>query len=137
MSKNLYPDIEPEWTLAPAARTTTATGDVVDLGTYPDATFLVCAGTVTDGTHTVEFQECATSDGTFTAIDDDDIEGDDEPALTTANDEDIFVTDYVGNKRYVKAKITVTGSPSTGGVIGVAVLKRGARHKPAQETQSP
>lgn len=134
---NLYPDVEPELSLEPAALITTdATGTSVDLSGYEGAAFVLSVGVITDGTHTIEYQE-SDNDSTFTAIAAADLVGDAEQVLVAANDQAVFVTDYVGDSRYVQVATVVTDSPGTGGYYTAMVMKRRARHKPAEDTRVP
>jgi hypothetical protein len=107
--------------LKPLARTASANGSGVDLLGYDGAMIVVDAGTVTDGTHTVSLEESA-DNSTFTAVAAGNLEGT-LPALITTNDDQIHTAEYRGTKRYVRGVITVTGSPSTGAVVGIAVIR--------------
>lgn len=124
MKTSLYNVAKSVQTLAPAARTTTANGTAVDRhnagrGAFRSALLVVNAGTVTDGTHTVELQD--SDNGTdFTAVANEFLQGS-EPAITTANDLAVHEVGYTGSRRYLRCVITVSGSPSTGGVIGASI----------------
>lgn len=112
----------------PLLRTTTVTpSNGVDLQGYEGAMVVIHAGTVTDGTYTAEVQESDSVSADFVAVADADLDGT-EPAITTSNDDGVHVIGYKGNKRYIRVKLTASGSPSTGGTIGVTVLKTNPRH---------
>jgi len=137
--KNLQTDNAPIQSLPPEAYVTTEEGVSADLAGYNGATFLVDCGVVTDALHTITFEECNTTDGTFSTIATTDLVGDNTGGVTCATNVDEFIglTDYYGNKRYVRALLTVTDNPSSGGVFGVSILRNHARHKPAGDTQTP
>lgn len=125
---DLYNNLSAATTLAPAVRTESANGTGVDLQGYEGALVIVQAGTVTDGTHTIEVQE-SIDNSTFTAVSDGDLQGT-EPAITSSNDEAVYEIGYRGTKRYIRAVVTVTGSPSTGGVYGALVVRGNPRKYP-------
>lgn len=115
--------------ITPALRTASvAAGATVDTLGYEAATFAVVAGTWTDGSHAISAEHSddgsswdaiTASDllGTFPTIASDGGSPEDG-----ANEEATTLIGYIGNKRYVRAKSTVTGGPSTGAVYGVDVL---------------
>ncbi len=109
------------FSIKPAVYKTTTTGDEVDLYGYESVTVVIEAGTVTDGTHTFEVQECATSGGSFTAVADADLIGA-EPAIDSSHDDKFVKIGYIGQCRYIKVVNTVTGSPATGGPTSAWVL---------------
>lgn len=111
--------------IAPAAHTATVNGTAVDLSGCNEATVLFNVGTITDGTHTPVVQESA--DGTTWT---------DVPAaslggtlanLTSNTDQKV---DYMGTKRYIRARVTVAGA-ATGGVYGAVVIRGDLRKQPA------
>jgi len=108
--------------LHPAARTASADGATVDLTGYDAAEFAILAGAWTDGTHTVSFEE-SEDDSTWTAVASTDLQGT-APVIDGATDDDqTYNVGYRGLKRYVRGKVTVTDSPSTGAIIGITVLR--------------
>jgi hypothetical protein len=121
-----------------AARTTTTTGDAVNITGYEQVWIVVTSGTITDGTHTFSLTECATSGGSYTAVAAANI----IPAATgssangcvldttAAHDSAVQIFGYTGTQPYIKVVCTVTGSPSTGGVYCATVLCGKARHQP-------
>ncbi|WP_236241159.1 hypothetical protein [Streptomyces sp. CC228A] len=133
MRHSLYNVALAQSTILPAAaRTTNTTGATVDRmvdeGGFRSAMVIVHAGTVTDGTHTVEVQD-SPNGSDWTAVADEYLQGS-EPALTTSNDEQVHEIGYTGHQRYLRAVVTVSGSPATGGVYGVSVLLGWPRRMP-------
>ncbi|GGM14251.1 hypothetical protein [Micromonospora yangpuensis] len=117
-------------TLAPAARTAAATGTAVDLNGYEMAAVLLISGTITDGTGYVWEIQHSDDNSTWTAVPDDELVGA-EPTFGAADDNAVRKIGYRGRRRYLRASIaSVTGSPSTGGVLGAVVLRAGARVAP-------
>lgn len=115
-------------TISPAAITATASGSSVDLQGYESATFLVMAGAWTDGSHVLSAEESddgsswsavAAADliGTFPTFEDDS-----SPAGESMSAGASYRVGYIGNSRYIRAKTTVSGGPSTGAVYGVDVI---------------
>jgi hypothetical protein len=128
MTKDLNRDVAVASTLAPALRTTTASGATVDLQGYGKAAFVAHIGVVTDGTHAFDPEE--SDDGsTWANIASTDLSGTFVSATSSA-DETVQEVGYLGTKRYVRCNVTVTGSPSTGGLIAVSVVRSGARTLP-------
>jgi hypothetical protein len=82
--------------------------------------FVISAQTITDGTHTFSAQECATSGGTYTAIDPTRVQGA-TLALVAANSNNLFAFGVIRTLRYVQLVDTVTGS-TTGGVFSALAL---------------
>lgn len=111
--------------LAPAVRTATANGTGVDLSGYNAAMVLWNVGTITDGTHTPKLQE-SDDNSTFTDVAAADLSGS-HAALTSSTLQEIG---YIGRARYVRAVITVSGSPSTGGAYSASIIRGRARTLP-------
>jgi hypothetical protein len=116
-----FSDFKAVQALAPALRTASATGGSIDRWGFGSLSFLVSAGAWTDGTHTVSADH--SNDGsTWEAI----------PAeeLTTAfpvvdaggDASQAYVVGYIGDRRYVRGKSAVSGSPVTGAIVGITVL---------------
>ena len=119
------------------------TGAAVDLTGYGSALIIADVGTLVDGDFVFEVQESATSDGSYTAVDSDDLEGTGlttaalkEPTFSSTKDDLVHVVAYVGNLGFIKIVLTES-SGSTGGPIGVIVVRSHARHQPAGATQAP
>ncbi|MFE0699122.1 hypothetical protein [Streptomyces sp. NPDC058872] len=133
MRHSLYNVALAQSTILPAAaRTASTTGATVDRmtdeGGFRSALVVVHAGTVTDGTHTVEVQD-SPNDSDWTAVADEYLQGT-EPALTSANDERIHEIGYTGHQRYLRVVVTASGSPSTGGVYAAEILLGWPRRMP-------
>lgn len=112
----------PVASLAISARTASADGTAVDLQGYQAATVLVLPGTITNGNHAVKLQESdTTTPGDFTDVVGADLTGGSFPANLTSNT--AVKIAYIGTKRYIRAVVTVTGSPATGGIYGVFVQR--------------
>lgn len=126
MKRDLKNNVDSFQSVAPAARTTTVTGAVVDLSDYEAAMVHLSVGTITDGTHTPKLQEADTSGGSYTDVAADDLEGSFAALASNVNQR----VGYKGNKPFVKVVVTVTGSPSTGGVYGADVFRGKASHSP-------
>lgn len=111
----------------PAVIKTTATGAAVDLYGYESCTFAFIVGTVTDGTHTPKIQHSdTTTSGDFA-----DVPADEQLGTLAAFETDVIQKcGYIGNKRYVRAVVTITDSPATGAAFGVAVIKGDAARLP-------
>lgn len=133
----MYNSTAARTTLLPAARTATANGATVDrhtpaLSNYRSAMLIVHVGTVTDGTHVFTLQESA--DGSSWAnVAADQLQGS-AISVTSANDERVFELGYTGSARYLRAVVTVSGSPATGGVYSAAVALSGSRRTPVVRT---
>lgn len=106
--------------LVPAARTSTANGTGIDLLGVQSNLIVFTVGAITDGTHTPKLQE--SSDNSSWS----DVAAADQvgtlAALTANTNQQVS---YIGKLRYVRPVVTVTGSPSTGGVYGAhGLLKK-------------
>lgn len=124
--------IEFEQSVGPAAYTADVDGDGVSLDGAYAATVFFNVGTVTDGTHTPKlmhsddgttFEDCAAEDvnGTLAALTSDTVQS----------------VGYKGMKSHVKAFVTVTGSPGTGGVYSATVVLNHLQRAPAGAYKSP
>lgn len=124
MRRSVYNTLVAKPSIAPALIASTATGASVDRLVDGDAAtsamILVHAGTVTDGTHTIEVQD-SPNGSDWTAVAAEFLQGA-EPAITSSNDVQIHEIGYTGHQRYLRVVSTVSGSPSTGGVYGATVL---------------
>lgn len=127
--RDLYNNLLTKLSLFLQVLTAAADGDgYVDLQGFEGALIQIFSGTISDGTlYTFELKE---SDDhiTFTAVADADLLGE-EPGFAAADDDMVKEFGYIGSKRYLRIDLkTVTGSPSTGGVFGAAVVKGKPRH---------
>jgi hypothetical protein len=111
--------------LAPAVRTSTATGSAVDLIGFDGAVIVVSFGAYTDGTHTpsvlssvdgVTYNAAATSDldGTFTAV------------SGSGGANTVQQVGYVGSQRFLKIVMTISGA--TSGAASAANITAGYPH---------
>lgn len=123
--KDLNKDVAAATSLAPAARTSTANGTGVDLQGYGAAMVVWNVGAITDGTHTPKLQE-SDDNSTFTDVAAANLSGT-HAALTASTNQEIG---YIGRSRYIRAVVTVTGSPSTGGVYAALVVRGRAKTLP-------
>lgn len=125
VSRDLDKEVSVASTLLPNVRTATATGTTVDLAGFGKAMFVAHDGTITDGTFAFDPEE--SDDGSSWAnIAAGDLSGSFTNA-TSAADDTVQEVGYLGTKRYVRCNVTVTGSPGTGGPVGVSVVRAGAR----------
>ena len=126
--RDINKDVVVSTTLLPNIVTSTTSGTTVDLAGFTKAMFVAHIGTVTDGTYAFDPEE-SDDDSTWTNVDAGDLSGTFANATSSADDR-IQEVGYMGSKRYVRCNVTVTGSPSTGGPIGISVIKAGARTLP-------
>lgn len=113
--------------LVPLLRTTTANGTGVDVANTGGVDIVWTVGAITDGTHTPSIEESDASGSGFAAVAAADLIGTLTALVANTNQE----VGYRGTKRYVRAVITVTGSPGTGGTYGAVVITSGHRKQPA------
>jgi len=94
-------------------------GTIVDVGLYGNnfrsLQFVLSAQTITDGTHTVSVQECATPLGVYTAVDPARVQGT-LPVLVAGNSNNLFAFGVHHTLRYVQLVITSAGT-TTGGLF--------------------
>jgi hypothetical protein len=114
--------------LAPAPRTATANGTGVDLLGYGAAAVLATVGAWTDGTHTLKLQE-SSDNSTWTDVAAIDLAGAFTPVSSAAGQNASQKVSYIGNRRYIRAVLTVAGA-TTGAVVGVLVLRGRAAVSP-------
>lgn len=126
--RDLNNEISVVSTLAPSVVKTTTAGTSVDLAQFTRAAFVAHVGVVTDGTLAFDPEE-SDDNSAWSNIAEGDLSGAFISA-TSGADETIQEVGYLGNKRYIRCSLTVTGSPATGGVIGIAVVRAGARTLP-------
>lgn len=115
--------------LAPALRAGSATGGAVDRLGHSALAFAVHAGAWTDGIHTVSADH--SDDGsTWEAIPATDLVGTFPVVSSGSTDEATKLVGYIGDRRYVRAKVAVSGSPATGATVGVDVVLSRAQSRP-------
>jgi hypothetical protein len=118
--------IDVQESLAPAARTATASGSAVDLANFDAATVVFHPGTVTDGVHTPVVQESADGSTGWSDVAASDLTG----ALAALASNTIQRVGYIGNKRFIRARVGVTGGPATGAAVAASVIRGHARYEP-------
>lgn len=128
MTRDIDKDVSVASTLLPNVRTSTTSGVTVDLSGFTKAMFLAHIGTIVNGTFAFDPEE-SDDDSTWTNIAAADLSGTFVDATSSADDR-VQEVGYLGSKRYVRCNLTVTGTPNTGGPIGVTVVRAGARSLP-------
>jgi hypothetical protein len=126
--KDLYHNVKAVASLPNAARTATATGTAVDRGGYLSAMVVVHTGTMTDGTHTLTIEE-SDDNSTWSTVPAGSLQGT-PPALGASDDDKVVEIGYLGGKRYIRVKSTVSGSPATGGIYDALVVLGDPRNAP-------
>ncbi len=117
-TRDLTSNIDVKSSIDPDDYTATATGATVDLRGFEGAVVAFLVGTVTDGTHTPSVEE-SPDDSTWNTVAAADLTGTLVDLASDANQR----VGYRGAKRYVRAKLTVSGA--TTGVQAAAVVVRG------------
>lgn len=103
-----------------AAKTASGNGTGVEVADYHSAIAFIHAGAWTDGTHTFELQD-SDDNSTWAAVADNLINGT-EPVIDGAADDDqVYILGYKGNKRYLRVVATV-GSATTGAIYGAYIV---------------
>jgi hypothetical protein len=127
MRRSIYNECLPALSLTALARTASANGTTVDrllsAEQFRSSMLIVNVGTVTDGTHAFKLQD-SPNDSDWTDCVAADLQGS-AISVTSANDEAVFVLGYTGSGRYLRAVVTVTGSPATGGVYSATIVSSG------------
>ncbi|WP_267294111.1 hypothetical protein [Mycobacterium hackensackense] len=135
--RTLYNQVLPRLALASGAlaANATANGATIDLGVFKNnfrtALFVVTAGTVTDGTHTVRLQH--SDNGTdWTDVPADRVQGGPVVFDNTKSDSVAQLGYIVQQQRYVRLKVT-SATVTTGGVFSaLALLAAGSTTPPAR-----
>ena len=125
--KDLKNNIALTQSLAPAARTASANGTGVDLQGSESAVVMFSLGALTDGTHTPKVQESDASGSGYTDVAAADLIG----SLSALSANTIQQVGYIGNKRYIRAVLTVAGA-TTGALSSAVVIESNARHHGGQ-----
>lgn len=124
MRDSMYDDTAARVALTPAVRITgTFNGPTVDLAgagnNYRVAMLVVAVGVITDGAHAVRLQE--SGDGSAWA----DVAGEHRqgsvPPLGAAQSGSAHRVGYIGNRRYLRAVLEVTGA-TVGGLTAAVIL---------------
>jgi hypothetical protein len=134
MAGTVYDEVLARRTVSPAVRTNgTVNGAAVDLGqgsgggTY-EASVVIVAGTITDGSHAVAIEDSDDGSTGWAAIPAGQLQGS-PPTVVAANDDTQFEIGIAQCKRHVRVSITTTGATS-GGAIAAAVLVGHRRSSP-------
>jgi hypothetical protein len=103
--------------------TATATGAIIDLQGFDSMMVSILVGTLTDGVHTpklVHGNESNLSDvADVAAID---LDGEFAAVVSDTNQ----AVGYLGNKRYCRIVITISGGPGTGAQMSGAIIRNKA-----------
>lgn len=125
-SRDLRNNIDVQTSLAPTGnRTASANGTGVATGPFESTTVVFQVGTITNGTHTPSV-EVSDDDSTYTAASASQLIGS-LAALASNTNQRVGV---VGPPKYVRAVVTVTGSPATGGQYAAIVVRGHPRTGP-------
>lgn len=116
--------------LAHTARTASADGTAVDLQGFQGAVVVFNAQAWTNGGHAMSVEHSDASGSGFVPVPASLLDGA-APNVTAAGAQ-LAVTrvGYLGNKRYIRAVQTVTGSPANGAIIGALVMRTQPRKAP-------
>lgn len=101
-------------------RTATVNGTGIDLSSSDAVAVIFGADTITDGTHTPKIQD-SDDNSTFADV----AAADQDGALVAITAASVQKVGYLGSKRYIRAVVTVTGSPATGGKYVATVVSTG------------
>lgn len=116
----------PAFTQRASAKTADQNGTGVDLQGYEAAVAIFQLGTWTDGTHTPILEE-SDDNSSFTLVAAADRQGAFTAVTSNANVDTVQKVGYVGNKRYLRVRITAAGT-TTGMVNAAIVVRSKARH---------
>jgi hypothetical protein len=123
--RDLHNNISGARGISPAAILTangTTTGQTIDVSEYGSLEFVFLSGVITDGTLTVTIYEGDASDmSDEAAVADADLLGI-EPVFAASDDNTVKCVGYIGNKRYVRAKVVQAGA-TTGGFISSIIIQ--------------
>jgi hypothetical protein len=131
MRDSLYDDVAARLALAPAVRTAAATvnGPSIDIaGTrnfFRVGMFVVTAGAITDGTHTIVLEDSDTGSGGWAPIAAGNLEGS-PPVLATAQANSVARVAFANTRRYVRCSLTTAGATVGGTVSAVCLLSAGS-----------
>ena len=123
-TRDLKSNIDVQTSLGPNDYTATTNGSSADLRGFERAVVAFVVGTVTDGTHTPSVEE-SDDDSTFTAVAAADLLGTLANFASSTNQR----VGYRGAKRYVRAKLTVSGA-TTGAEAAAVVIRGNAAQRP-------
>lgn len=129
--KDLYQELAPVTTLAPAARSanTAVNGTGVDLQNHMGNAVLVIAGTITDGTHAFTIQD-SDDNSTFANAAAADVVGTLTSFTSGTTSGTVREASYIGAKRFIRVVATTSGATS-GGLFSAVVVRGRSRTFPA------
>lgn len=104
--------------LNPQIRLASTNGAAIDLVNVETAYAIWNVGTIVDGTHTPTIEESDSAGSGFTTVGAGDLIG----TLAALSSIEIQSVRYIGVKRYIRAAITITGGPATGGTYGAIIV---------------
>ncbi|HET8684982.1 MAG TPA: hypothetical protein VFM54_24380 [Micromonosporaceae bacterium] len=134
MRSDLRNDLAPAQSLKATSQADPAVptnGTGVDLANYDAAVVLIDAGTITGAGASLTFEVQESDDNSvFTAVADADLRGA-EPAITTANDDQIHEIGYHGIKRYLRVSITAKAGTTPTLPVAASVVRGKPRVRPA------
>ncbi|KZY05264.1 MULTISPECIES: hypothetical protein [unclassified Sulfitobacter] len=123
--KDFHSGVSVSQSIAPQAVTAALNGASVDLQGYNAALCVIDigAGSGTSPTMTVLLQE-SDDDTTFTDVAMSDLLGGDQLAqITGTTDEAVYRRGYVGNKRYLRVRVSATGGTSPSFPMAAQVIR--------------
>lgn len=121
--RDIHTSTDASQSINPAARTVSVNGATVDLQGCQAAEVDFNVGVITDGVHTPKLQD---SDDNAAWVD---VAASLQiGALAALASNTHQRVGYVGDKRYLRAVVTVTGAPATGGVYSATVTRGHLRH---------
>lgn len=123
--RDMYQELAPAVSLAPAARTASANGTGVDLQNSQGNMIMITAGTITDGTHAFSIED-SSDNSSFSAAAAADVVGSLTSFTSGTSSGTVREASYIGSKRYIRVVVTASGT-TTGGVYSAVVLR--ARHR--------
>lgn len=124
-------DFDAAQDIAPAAvnKTNIAPASGVDLAGYDGAMACFDVGAITDGTHTPALQE-SDDNSTFTDVAAADLVGSFSAVSNGSGENAVQRVGYIGTKRYIAVKVTVSGAPATGGFYTSTIIRGHAKQGP-------
>ena len=103
--------------ITPLLRTASVNGTGLDLANYLDNLVVFNPGAITDGTFTPKLQDSA-DNSTWADV----AAADQVGTLSALAANTMQSVSYIGSKRYIRAVITASGSPSTGGNMSATLV---------------
>lgn len=136
MSDNIYGNVSTSQLLSPVNSTSTKTSSSADTRGFNDNVVIVNIGVALDSLSgsrywTIQLEESA-NNSTFTSVADSDT-GNGAASFvlnSSITDDQAYVMNYTGSKRYIRVVITATGSHSIGTPMGVTAILGKPAHAP-------